>query len=190
MRHTLSVLVENKPGVLARIAGLFSRRAFNIQSLSVAETERAGYSRMTIVALGDRAAVEQIEKHLNKLINVIKVSNLMRSRAVERELGLVKVMADADSRPSILQIVEMFRARVVDVAPRSLVIEATGDQDKLDALLGILAPYGVSEVVRSGPLALARGQSRMGLGDGAIAPDLAESTTQRGGTPDVQRNQH
>lgn len=158
MRHTLSVLVENKPGVLTRIAGLFGRRAFNIDSLSVAETERPDYSRMTIVARGDRQVVEQIEKQLYKLINVIKVNNLSRGRAVERELCLIKVLADAETRAAVTQIVDIFRARIVDVAPRSLVVEATGDRDKLDAIIGMLRPHGIKEIVRSGPIALSRGQ--------------------------------
>jgi acetolactate synthase-1/3 small subunit len=189
MRHTLSVLVENKPGVLTRIAGLFGRRAFNIQSLSVAETERPEYSRMTIVARGDRPAVEQIEKQLYKLINVLRVTCLSEGRSVERELCLFKIVADAQTRPAVSQIVDMFRARIVDVAPRSLVIEATGDQEKLDALLGMLAPYGISEMARSGPVALARGRARLA----AVATESAEgvaknegSKTDMGGQPNEQ----
>jgi acetolactate synthase-1/3 small subunit len=161
VRHTLSVLVENKPGVLTRIAGLFGRRAFNIDSLTVAETERQGFSRMTIVARGDRAALEQIEKQLYKLINVIKVRAISADSPVERELCLLKVHADAQSRAAISQLAELFRARIIDVAPRSLVIEATGDREKVDALILNMRPFGIKEIVRSGPVALSRGSSEL-----------------------------
>jgi acetolactate synthase I/III small subunit len=163
MRHTLSVLVEDKPGVLTRIAGLFGRRAFNIDSLTVAGTERPGYSRMTIVTRGDRHVMEQIEKQLYKQINVLKVSNLTSAPAVERELVLIKVQADAQSRAAVTQIVNIFRARIVDVAPRSLVVEVTGDRDKIDAILSMLRPFGIKEVVRSGPVAVSRGHGSLAV---------------------------
>lgn len=157
MRHTLSVLVENKPGVLTRIASLFGRRAYNIDSLTVAETERPELSRMTIVARGQGPVIEQIQKQLYKQINVLKVSTLAPGSSIERELCLVKVHTDAESRAAVTEIASIFRARIVDVAPRSLVVEATGDRDKVDAIIANLRPFGIKEVVRSGPVALTRG---------------------------------
>jgi acetolactate synthase-1/3 small subunit len=157
------VLVEDKPGVLTRIAGLFGRRAFNIDSLTVAGTERPGYSRMTIIAHGDRQVVEQLEKQLYKLISVVKVSNLAGAPTVERELALIKVHADAQTRAAVTQIADLFRARIVDVAPRSLVVEVTGDRDKLEAITGMLRTFGIKEVVRSGPVAVSRGHGSLSL---------------------------
>jgi acetolactate synthase I/III small subunit len=156
-RHTLSVLVENVPGVLARVSGLFSRRSFNIESLAVGPTEHPEISRMTIVvSLGDQP-LEQVTKQLNKLINVIKIVELERESSVQRELLLVKVRADASVRSQVLETVQLFRAKVVDVSPEALTIEATGDVDKLDALLRMLEPYGVREMVQSGTIAIGRG---------------------------------
>jgi acetolactate synthase I/III small subunit len=155
--HTLSVLVENKPGVLARISGLFSRRGFNIDSLAVGPTEDETYSRMTIVVDCASSPLEQVVKQLNKLVNVLKIVELEPSRAVERELALVKVRADAAGRAQVVELAELFRARVVDVAPESLTIEATGDQGKIEAMLEMLAPYGIRELVRTGRVGLARG---------------------------------
>jgi acetolactate synthase I/III small subunit len=156
-RHTLSVLVENVPGVLARVAGLFSRRSFNIESLAVGPTEHPEISRMTIVvAVGDQP-LEQVTKQLNKLINVIKIVELETEAAVQRELLLVKVRADASVRSQVLETVQLFRAKVVDVSPEALTIEATGTADKLDALLRMLEPYGVREMVQSGTIAIGRG---------------------------------
>jgi acetolactate synthase I/III small subunit len=149
-RHTLSVLVENKPGVLARIAGLFSRRGFNIESLAVGPTENAEVSRMTIVVSLDRLPLEQVTKQLNKLINVLKIVELDTDHSVQRELILVKVHADTKLRSSVLEIVTLFRAKVVDVAPDSVTIEATGSRDKLEALLRVLEPFGIKELVRCG----------------------------------------
>ena len=157
MKHTVAVLVQNKPGVLARTAGLFSRRGYNIESLTVGVTENEAVSRMTIVVTGDDTVVEQVTKQLNKLIEVIKVSDLTKESYVNRELVLIKVTADSSNRAEIMQIVNIFRARIVDVAPKSLIIEVTGDEGKLDALVGMLKQFGIKEIVRTGTLALGRG---------------------------------
>jgi acetolactate synthase-1/3 small subunit len=149
--------VENKPGVLARVAGLFSRRSFNIESLAVGPTENPDVSRMTIVVAVDELPLEQVTKQLNKLINVIKIVELDPSIAVQRELLLVKVRADATVRSQVLETVQLFRAKVVDVSPEALTIEATGTADKLEALLRMLEPYGVREMVQSGMVAIGRG---------------------------------
>ncbi|MDT7729534.1 MAG: acetolactate synthase small subunit [Actinomycetota bacterium] len=155
--HTLSVLVENKPGVLARVAGLFSRRSFNIESLAVGPTENPEVSRMTIVVAVDELPLEQVTKQLNKLINVIKIVELEKSTAVQRELLLVKVRADATVRSQVLETVQLFRAKVVDVSPEALTVEATGTSDKIGALLRMLEPYGIRELVQSGMVAVGRG---------------------------------
>ncbi|MCW0215239.1 MAG: acetolactate synthase small subunit [Pseudonocardia sp.] len=155
--HTLSVLVEDKPGVLARVSGLFSRRSFNIISLAVGQTEQPGVSRMTIVVSVDDFPLEQVTKQLNKLVNVIKIVELEPAASVQRELLLVKVRADAGVRSQVLEAVALFRAKVVDVAPEALTIEATGTMDKLNALLRILEPYGIREMVQSGMVAVGRG---------------------------------
>ena len=149
-RHTLSVLVENKPGVLARVAGLFSRRGFNIESLAVGPTEHPEVSRMTIVVAVEDLPLEQVTKQLNKLINVIKIVELEPTQSVQRELLLVKVRADAAVRSQVLETVELFRAKIVDVTPEALTIEATGTADKLEALLEMLEPFGIREMVQSG----------------------------------------
>ena len=154
-RHTLSVLVENRPGVLARIAGLFARRAFNINSLSVSPTERPDISRVTVTADVEAVPLEQIIKQLNKLLHVLKIVELDPNSTVERELVLIKVAANESNRSDVLEIVRLFRVRVVDVNPDSLTIEAT--EGKIDALLGLLEHYGVIELVRSGAVAVTRG---------------------------------
>ena len=156
-RHTLSVLVENRPGVLARIAGLFARRAFNINSLSVSPTERPDISRVTVTADVEEVPLEQIIKQLNKLLHVLKIVDLDPETTVERELVLIKVAADESNRSDVLEIVRLFRVRVVDVNPESLTIEATGAEGKIDALLGLLEHYGIIELVRSGAVAVTRG---------------------------------
>lgn len=156
-RHTLSVLVEDKPGVLARVASLFSRRGFNIESLAVGPTEVPEVSRMTIVVNVEGAALEQVTKQLNKLINVLKIVELDEDASVQREIMLVKVKADLESRSHILETVQLFRAKVVDVATDAVTIEATGAHDKLDALLRVLEPFGVKELVKSGLVAVGRG---------------------------------
>jgi len=157
MRHTLSVLVQNNPGVLARTAGLFSRRGYNIESLTVGVTENENVSRMTIVVAGDDTVVEQVTKQLNKLIEVIKVSDLTKESYVDRELVLIKVTADSSNRGEIMQLVDVFRARIVDVAAKSLIIEVTGDAEKITALIDTLKQFGIKEIVRTGTLALGRG---------------------------------
>lgn len=154
-RHVLSVLVQNRPGVLTRIAALFSRRGFNISSLAVGETEDPQVSRMTVTVDADELPVEQVTKQLNKLIEVIKVVEL--ENFVERRIVLIKVRTDPSTRTHVLETVDLFRARVVDVSPDSVTIEATGKQEKLEALLSLLEAYGVRELVQSGMVALARG---------------------------------
>jgi acetolactate synthase-1/3 small subunit len=156
-RHTLSVLVQDQPGVLARVASLFSRRGFNIESLAVGPTEVPDVSRMTIVVNVDRLPLEQVTKQLNKLINVLKIVELEADSSVQREILLVKVKADLDSRSHILETVQLFRAKVVDVAQDTVTIEATGAHDKLEALLRVLEPYGIRELVQSGMVAMGRG---------------------------------
>jgi len=158
-KHTLVALVEDKPGVLNRIASLFRRRSFNIQSLAVGGSEHPGLSRMTIVAVGDSAQIEQVRKQLDKLINVVKVSDITEEGMVTRELALIKVKATASTRSEIMQIVDVFRANIVDVAPGSLTVEVTGDEDKLDSLIRLLRDFGVKEVSRTGKIALTRGSS-------------------------------
>ena len=156
-RHTLSVLVEDQPGVLARIASLFARRGFNIESLAVGPTESEGVSRMTIVVNVAESPLEQVTKQLNKLINVLKIVELDNTAAVQRELLLVKVKSDNASRSAILETVALFRAKVVDVAPDAITIEATGNHDKIQALLKVLEEYGIKELVQSGMVAIGRG---------------------------------
>lgn len=156
-RHTLSVLVNDQPGVLARVASLFSRRSFNIESLAVGSTEVEGVSRMTIVVNVEDLPLEQVTKQLNKLVDVIKIVELEPSASVQRELILVKVKADVDTRSQVIETVQLFRARTVDVAPDALTIEATGSRDKLEALLRMLEPYGIKELVQSGMVAVGRG---------------------------------
>jgi acetolactate synthase-1/3 small subunit len=156
-RHTLSVLVENKPGVLTRVAGLFARRSFNIHSLAVGPTEHEEISRITVVVDVDALPLEQVTKQLNKLIHVLKIVELEQSASVQRELLLVKVRADLAQRSHVLEVVELFRARVVDVVPDAVTIEATGGPDKLAALLAALDPFGVREIVQSGTVAIGRG---------------------------------
>lgn len=157
MRHTLSVLVENKPGVLARVASLFSRRGFNIHSLAVGPTESPAVSRMTIVVSVEDAEMEQVTKQLNKLVNVLKIVELDESASVQRELLLLKLKADLASRSQVATIVEIFRARIVDVTPDSVTVQAVGSPDKLEALTRMLEPFGVRELVQSGMVALGRG---------------------------------
>jgi acetolactate synthase-1/3 small subunit len=156
-RHTLSVLVENKPGVLARIAGLFARRGYNIDSLAVGPTEHDEVSRMTIVVNVEESPLEQVTKQLNKLVEVIKIVELDGSASVNRELLLVKVRADAETRGQILDVVELFQAKVVDVSPDTVVVQAQGNVDKLADLRRLLEPFGIRELVQSGMVALGRG---------------------------------
>ena len=157
MRHTISVLVENEFGVLARVAGLFSGRGFNIESLSVAETLDPTVSRVTLVTHGDDQVLEQIEKQLNKLINVIKVTDFMETEHVERELVLIKVAADERTRGELMSVVDIFRAKIIDVARASYIVEITGTEDKVRALIELLKPFTILEIVRTGKVAMFRG---------------------------------
>jgi len=156
-RHTLSVLVENKPGVLARVASLFSRRGFNIESLAVGPTEISDISRMTIVVNVEDSPLEQVTKQLNKLINVIKIVELEPDQAVQRDHMLIKVKTDASTRGQVLEAVTLFRARVIDVVSDAVIIEVTGDTTKCQALIKVLEPFGIKELVQSGVLAMGRG---------------------------------
>jgi acetolactate synthase I/III small subunit len=155
--HVLSLLVEDKPGLLTRVAGLFARRGFNIESLAVGVTEVPGLSRITVVVDVEELPLEQVTKQLNKLINVIKIVELEDAASVQRELLLVKVKADATQRTGVLEVVQLFRAHVVDVVPDTVVIDATGGPGKLDALLSALEPFGIREIVQSGTVAIGRG---------------------------------
>lgn len=155
--HVLSLLVEDRPGLLTRVAGLFARRGFNIESLAVGHTEIEGLSRITVVVDVEDLPLEQVTKQLNKLINVIKVVELDPGQAVQREHLLIKVRVDNSTRSQVLEAVTLFRARVVDVAPDALVIEVTGDSGKTEALLRVLEPFGIKEIVQSGLLAIGRG---------------------------------
>jgi acetolactate synthase I/III small subunit len=157
MRHTISILVENEFGVLARVAGMFSGRGYNIESLSVAETMDPTVSRITLVTRGEDQVLEQIEKQLNKLIAVIKVIDFTDTAHVERELVLIKVGVDERSRGEIVNIVDIFRGKIIDVSRRSYVIEVTGTEDKIDALIELLKPIGIKEIVRTGKVAMFRG---------------------------------
>lgn len=156
-KHTLSVLVENRPGVLTRVAGLFARRNFNIHSLAVGPTEHPDVSRITVVVDVEGLPLEQVTKQLNKLINVIKIVELEQSASVQRELLLVKIRADMQTRSNVLETVQLFRAKVVDVAPDAVTVEVTGNPDKLDAFLKVVEPFGIRELVQSGLVAIGRG---------------------------------
>ena len=177
MITTFAVYVENKPGVLARVATLFRRRAFNIESLTVGHTDNPGISRMTIVVDTDDLGARRIEAHVYKLVNVLRVENITAKPGVFRDLALIKVAATAESRTHIMQLVDVFRARVVDVAPDSLIIEITGTEDKIDGLLEVLRPYGVMEMVRTGRVAMSRG-----------ARSAAGQTEPAGGPADEDQN--
>lgn len=156
-QHTITVLVENHPGVLARVAGLFARRGFNIESLAVSVTDKPEVSRMTIVVGGDLRVLEQITKQLNKLVEVLKVVDYSETTAVERELALIKVNAEAKDRAEIMQIVEIFRGRIIDMSDKTFIIEVTGGTEKLDKITDLLSTYGIRELVRTGIIAMARG---------------------------------
>jgi acetolactate synthase-1/3 small subunit len=166
MRHTISVLVENEFGVLARVAGLFSGRGFNIESLTVAETLDPTMSRITLVTRGEDRVIEQITKQLNKLISVVKVIDFTQTNHVERELALIKVTADEKTRAEVMHIVDIFRGKVIDVSPRSYLIEVTGDEDKISAILELLRPLGIQEIARTGKVAMHRGLQLLSASDG------------------------
>jgi acetolactate synthase-1/3 small subunit len=157
MKHTIAVIVENKSGVLTRIAGLFSRRSFNIESLSVGATDNPDYSRMTLSVQGDEEVLEQVIKQLSKLINVIRVSELEPHESIERELAIIKVSADKQNRSEIMQLVSVFRAKIIDVSARSMIIEVTGDEQKVDALVLLLRQFGIKELARTGKVSMIRG---------------------------------
>lgn len=157
LQHTITVLVENRPGVLARVSGLFARRGFNIESLAVSITEDPKVSRMTIVVGGEATVLEQITKQLNKLIEVIKVIDYTDMPIVERELAMIKVNAEPKNRAELMQLVDVFRAKIIDISDKTFVIEVTGSVDKVDAIENLLLPYGIQEFVRTGKIALARG---------------------------------
>ena len=156
MKHKLAVLVENNPGVLAKVSGLFSRRGYNIDSLVVSDTEDKSVSRMTIVVDGDAKTLEQVTKQLHKLVDVIKVNDLTNDEIVSRQLLLVRVAADHDTRGEIIQLMDIFRARIIDIGRRSLIVEATGDEDKIEAYIKSLQPFGVQEIVKTGISAMVR----------------------------------
>jgi acetolactate synthase-1/3 small subunit len=157
MKHTIAVIVENKSGALTRIAGLFSRRSFNIESLSVGATDNPDYSRMTLSVQGDEVVLEQVIKQLSKLINVIRVSELEPHESIERELAIIKVSADKENRSEIMQLVSVFRAKIIDVSARSMIIEVTGDEQKVDALVLLLRQFGIKELARTGKVSMIRG---------------------------------
>jgi len=157
MRHIISVLVENKFGVLARVSGLFSSRGFNIEALSVGETTDPSVSRMTIVTSGDDQIIEQVIKQLRRLIDVIKVTDLSEENYVEREMVLIKVNSEAKVRSEVLEIVDIFRGKIIDVSPKSYIIEVTGDNEKIEAIIGLLRPLGIKEIARTGSVAMGRG---------------------------------
>ncbi|MCZ8523842.1 MULTISPECIES: acetolactate synthase small subunit [Paenibacillus] len=157
-KHTISVLVNNQPGVLQRVSGLFGRRGFNIESITVGESEEKGLSRMIIVTTGDDKTLEQVSKQLYKLIDVIKVVDLSANPMVGRELALIKVAAEPSVRPEILGVVETFRAAVVDIGPSSLIVQVVGDSEKIDAMTELLKPYGIKELSRTGVTAMIRGK--------------------------------
>jgi acetolactate synthase-1/3 small subunit len=157
VKHTIAVIVENKSGVLTRVAGLFSRRAFNIDSLSVGATDNPDYSRMTLTVKGGEEVLEQVIKQLSKLINVIRVSELNPDESVERELAIIKVNADRENRSEIMQVVDIFRAKIIDVSARSMIVEITGDEEKINAIVQLLRQYGIKEMARTGKVSMARG---------------------------------
>ena len=168
--HTIIALVEDKPGVLTRVASLFRRRGFNITSLAVGHSEQKGLSRMTFVVEGDEYTVDQATKQLDKLIDVVKVSNISEVDLVARELALIKVQTTQETRGQIIELVQLFRAKTVDVGAQSLVIEATGEEEKINALLNLLEPFGIMELMRTGRVAMVRGKS-----DGQVSDDFGIS---------------
>ncbi len=167
MQHTLVALVENQPGVLQRVANLFSRRGFNIESLAVGHTDTPERSRMTIVVNAEETQVDQVTKQLYKLINVLKVSDVTTDRTVDRELALIKVSASATTRAEIAQVVDIFRARIVDLARDSLTVEVTGESEKIDSIVGLLRPFGLKEMVRTGRISMTRGSGAIGVNGSA-----------------------
>ncbi|MCK5340703.1 MAG: acetolactate synthase small subunit, partial [Desulfobulbaceae bacterium] len=160
MKHTISVLLQNKPGVLSRVTGLFSGRGFNIESLSVAQTLETGISCLTLVTSGDNAIVEQITKQLHKLIDVIKVTDMSETEYVEREMVLIRVKAEASTRAEVLRVIDIFRGKVVDVSSKSYAVEVTGTADKIRAVIDILRPIGIQEIIKTGLIAMSRAKKQ------------------------------
>ena len=160
--HTISALVEDRPGVLTRVAGMFRRRGFNISSLSVGHSESPDLSRMTFVVQGDDSVVEQVTKQLYKLIDVVRVSNISKDKMVSRELALLKIKSNAGNRAELIQLVDIFKADIIDVAADTVVIEATGDEDKIDSFVQLLKPFGIREIMRTGRVAMVRGSGSTG----------------------------
>ncbi len=158
MKHTISVLVENQPGVLARIAGLFSARGYNITSLAVGETEIADISRMTIVVDGDNRILEQVTKQLNKLVDTLKVNDFTREKYIARDLALIKINCETKRRPELLEMVKVFRGKVIDLSPKAVIIEVVETEDKLKAIIENLRPFGIAEMSRTGTIAISRGK--------------------------------
>jgi acetolactate synthase-1/3 small subunit len=182
LHHTIVALVEDKPGVLTRVASLFRRRGFNIASLAVGKSEQPGLSRMTFVVNGDEDTVNQVTNQLDKLIDVIRVSDISHQEMVARELALIKVRTSTASRAEIIQIVHLFRANVVDVGTQSMVIEITGEEDKINALHNLLKPFGITEMLRTGLVAMVRGQSNGRISDdiGTDIEDIGSSGSAAG----------
>jgi len=174
---TFIVYVENKPGVLNRVASLFRRRSFNIDSLTVGTTEKEGVSRMTIVVNADDITARHIEAHLYSLVNVLRVDNVTHSDSVERDLALIKVQANAETRPAVIQLVDVFRGKMVDITPESLVVEVTGPRKKIDAMLDMVRPYGVIEMARTGIVAMSRGPNAPSLSPEFVAARVPEEAT-------------
>ncbi len=177
-QHTITALVQDKPGVLARVASLFRRRGFNIASLAVGNSEQAGLSRMTFVVNGDQGTVDQVTSQMGKLIDVVSISDLSDQRTVARELALIKVESSPSNRGEIVQLVHLFRAAIVDVGLQSLVIEITGEEDKINALANLLKPFGIKEMMRTGRVAMVRGQAEGRASDGAEAGRRPDSSNQ------------
>ncbi len=184
-RHTFVVYVEDKPGVLNRVASLFRRRAFNIESLTVGHTETPSESRMTIVVATDSIGARRLEANLYKLVNVVRVHDITDAPAIYRELAMVKVSATTDTRTHIMQLVDVFRARVVDVAPDSLVIETTGTEDKIEGLLEVLAPYGILELVRTGRVGMVRGKRSIVVDPVDLSSEFREDEDEADDDPNV-----
>jgi acetolactate synthase-1/3 small subunit len=161
VRHTISILVQNHPGVLARVSGLFSSRGYNIESLAVGETEESDVSRMTIVVAGDDTVLDQIQKQLNKLVEVIKVGDLKSAQSLSRELCLLKIKAEGHSRQELFEIATVFRAKIVDVSPSSLIVEVTGSHEKVEGFIELVRAHGILELVRTGAVAIGRGPEKL-----------------------------
>ncbi len=176
-QHTFVAYVEDKPGVLNRVASLFRRRAFNIESLTVGHTEQPGVSRMTIVLDTDDMGARRIEAHLYKLVNVLRVDDVTAAPAVTRDLALIKVAADSNARAQVMQLVDVFRARIVDVANDSLIVEITGAEDKIEGLIEVLRPFGIIEMVRTGLVTMTRGSAALSANPPLVAAELPQETS-------------